>query len=560
MQSDQQAKQDELKKLCQYNAFIWAAVNNIEIMDNVKFTMVNTRYLKDCIDFRTPRNPRGKFDSLVIKKGAQSRITTSMMLYVLHALKYQVFEKNVMYFMPTFTSVQRANSLIFTPLLNNRCVRPFVQDNNIDLKKIAGHSIVFVGAQPKKMFNTEEKDSSNARSIPCDMVLWDELDHIDDDIKEQGFERMLDSKIALEAAWGSPTIPGYGVDYRYENSSRDKWQIKCGSCGKYTCLIDEFPRSIDKKGGKWTRVCVHCNAEIFVNDGKWVSEVKESDVCGKFISGLMAPRAKFAKYMKIWHSGTERQRVHMERSFLGRAVMQSGSQLLEYQILERCQDYHMPSGSKEETVCGVDVNDMLNVVIGQRIGEDMYRILWVSEVKDFEELAVWCDNFNVNKCFIDSMPDMHATRQFVKDMHFPVYRTTYSEFCIEPNIDRPQHKATVNRNECCDMVHDTFARGKIDLPKENQLIRGYAKSMTKIAKTIVETAGSSVAKPRWVKIGDKQDHYFHATLYFLLAAKHSPIASGRYGGSRNAVVLPRVRRVGTGTGQSGGIYVPSRAM
>ena len=552
----EELKQEKFSKMCQQNPFIWAAANNLDIMEGVKFTLKNTPYLIDCIDFRTPENPKGKYDSLVVQKGAQSRLTTTMMLYVLHSLIYQKFDKNVMYFMPTFTTVKKANTMIFSPLLQNRCISPYVQDDNIDLKKVAGHSIVFVGATPNKIANTQEKDSANARSIPCDMILWDELDHIDDDIKEQGYERMLDSVIAIEAAWGSPTIPGYGVDHRYTNSTKDKWRIKCYSCGKTTCLIETFPSCIEKIGGKWTRVCIHCNKEIFVNDGKWVSEHPDRQIQGKFISGLMTPNAKLSRAMRIWNEGSERERVHMERSFLGRAVMQSGSQIQEYMVLEKCSDWYMPGGTKEETVCGVDVNDRLNVVIGQRIGDEMYKILWIGETEDFDELAVICHNFNVQTCFVDSMPDMHATKKFAEDMKFPVYRTTYSEYSQKMKLDMVNNNASVNRNELCDYVYTVFTKNMIQLPHEDQVVREYAKSLTKTAKTLVESPGTGIVKPKWVKLGDKADHYFHSTIYFLLACMESPISDSRHG-HQTAVVKPR-RFSGHEPLVSGGVVTSSR--
>ena len=90
-------RQDALHKLCASNPFVWASINNIDVMDGVKFTLENTPYLKDCIDFQTPFNPTGKFKDIVVKKGAQSRITTTMMIYILHSMLHRRFQKNVMY-------------------------------------------------------------------------------------------------------------------------------------------------------------------------------------------------------------------------------------------------------------------------------------------------------------------------------------------------------------------------------------------------------------------------------------------------------------------------------
>lgn len=553
----QERQQRALNTACASHPFIWAHTNKIEITPGVEFTLNNTPYLLDCVNFKTPHNPDGKFKHLVIMKGAQSRLTTSMFLYAVWSLLYKRIQKNIMYCMPTRETASRMNATVMSPILENAVVSPYVQENNVFMKKIAGKSIVFVGANTSKVAGTEEKDSNNVRSVACDMVMCDEVDHIDDEIIEQSRERLLDSVLDLRASWGSPTIPGYGIDYMYNQTTMEKWEIKCQSCGKYTCLIDTFPKCLDIVNGEYSRVCVHCHAKIYVNDGIWVPRNKEARVTGKHIEGLLTPNAKLEEAMYVWHEGTEKQRVHMERSILGRPTMQSGSQLLEYMVLERCTEEYMTMSSKVQCVAGTDVNATLHTVIGQRIGEDAYRILWVGDPADFDELGRVYERFNVTTAFIDSMPDIHGSKKFANSYNFPVYRTTYSEYTDKDKVDITEGTATVNRNEWCDRVYETYSQKRIYLPKECKEVKEYAKSMTRTARTLVESGSSSTVKPRWVKIGDKEDHYFHATLYFLVAAKHSPIIEPGRKTSSGITVSSRYSESGYyRSPEHGGIYVP----
>ena len=68
------------------------------------------------------------------------------------------------------------------------------------------------------------------------------------------------------------------------NSDQRRWQIKCGSCGKCTCLADTFPHCIIQKGGRWYRSCIHCQAEIFVQDGNWFAEFPDRREAGFFLT------------------------------------------------------------------------------------------------------------------------------------------------------------------------------------------------------------------------------------------------------------------------------------
>jgi len=64
-----------------------------------------------------------------------------------------------------------------------------------------------------------------------------------------------------------------------------------------------------------------------------------------------------------------------------------------------------------------------------------------------------------------------------------------------------------------------YTDNRIRIPRKSVEINEYAHEMTRTAKTIIENPDTGLTKPRWIKLGE--DHYFHATLYFLLAASRS---------------------------------------
>jgi hypothetical protein len=75
-----------------------------------------------------------------------------------------------------------------------------------------------------------------------------------------------------------------------------------------------------------------------------------------------------------------------------------------------------------------------------------------------------------------------------------------------------------------DKVHEVVTLKKLVIPRQCSETMDYADSLTRTVKTIVEHPETGVPKPKWLKLsGGIGDHYYLATLYFLLAASRSSI-------------------------------------
>src|SRR6056297_2449521 len=82
-----------------------------------------------------------------------------------------------------------------------------------------------------------------------------------------------------------PRFPGEGIDARYENSTRQEWEVTCDSCGTRQTL--EFPDSVDMDEKKL--VCRSCGAEIDPMDGEWTPGDPDNPVKGFHLSQLFSP-------------------------------------------------------------------------------------------------------------------------------------------------------------------------------------------------------------------------------------------------------------------------------
>lgn len=508
------------EKMLQVDSGLWAHVNQLQLRDGIKFSLKGMPYLADLINC----------DKRIInvKKGAQVCMTTTFYIDAIHACYYGKYNQNVMYMMPDKVSVEKLCSASFDPIFDcNPWLKKHVTTNNTVMKEINGRSVVFVGAQPK-FIGGQAKDSSSLRSMPCDCIFRDEIDLMDKEIAYMSKQRLKRSVFKHERNFGSPTIPGLGIDKLYEESDQRKWQIECKGCGGDTCLGETFPCCIKLVDGKWKRVCVHCGDEIFVADGRWIAEYPERREAGFWIDGLMSPLADLDDYMYDYTHAEGSNLCEFMRSTIGVATSEDDAQLTEQQVLNKCNDSVIQASSIGETVMGCDVEgNILHVVIGLRTGRDSYDILNLSTVKDFHELSDLAKQMNVHHAVIDSMPAIHAARDFAMSQPYSVHLCQY----IKSETGKTQWNnetkiVKVNRTEWCDKVHSIFnpTEQQVILPRNTPLVSKYAHQMTQTAKRTESDPRTGIAKPaKWIKLPSKNDHFFHATLYFLLAASRASI-------------------------------------
>ena len=513
---------DEIvEKLMQVDSLAWAHHKRLQLSDGVRFELAGRPYLVGLVgcDKRV----------LHCKKGSQVCITTAKYVEALHACVYRRFDKNIIYMLPTVRQAETLSKVSFDPIFRfNGFLKKMVSNDSASIKTVNGRSIVFVGAQSQKVGDSNAKDSIGLRSIPADAVYRDEIDLMDEDMVEISKQRLNASRFRIENNYGSPTIPNYGIDSLYDSGDQRKWQIPCKACGKYTCLVESFPRSIICKDNRWFRACSSCSAEIFVSDGDWVAEYRDRTDASFWIDGLISPMADLGGYMHRYHNADGTKLAEFERSILGRATIEASCQLGIGEILANSCPEGLRYYSESQTVMGIDVGDKLHVVVGQRTGKETYRVLNISTVSSFGEVHDLAKKMNVGFCVIDKGPDIHGVKSFQEQESYPVFRCLYNDFMMgAPDFDRETKVVKCNRNEMCDRVHDAFISNKITIPRECPEIRDYAEQLTKMAKDTQAHPETGIQKTRWIKLGNKNDHFFHSTLYMMLAAsKVSPSRDG----------------------------------
>lgn len=503
-----------LRQAMSVSCLTWADQRGIRLAGGVRFSLGGRPYLvgqEDC----------GKRVTS-IKKGSQVGETTFKILDAYHGCAYGKYEQNIIYMMPTVKQAEKMSKVAFSPIIQgNAFLKRMVTNDSASIKTINGRSIVFVGAQMESMGAGAAKDCLNLKSISGDVVYRDEVDVMDPDVVEMSKQRLNNSRHRIESNFGTPMVPGFGIDEYYNQGDQRKWQIKCGTCGKWTCLVESFPRSVLLVGGRWRRSCVHCGAEIFVSDGDWVADYPDRREGSFWVSGLVSPMADLEEYMYRYnHCDSDAKMVEFERSILGRASIESDCQLSVQEVLNCCRRDGLRMSSSVRTCQGVDVNDKLNVVTGFRTGLRSYHILHIGEFDNFQKLHDFNADMRVKFGVIDKGPDIHSVKRFQSEEKYAIFRCQYSEQQLQgPDFNRETGVVKVNRNEVSDMTHNVVSDGMVSLPRECPTVYEFADQMTRMAKVTVNHPDTGVPKTTWRgKLGGKPDDYYHAMNYFLLAA------------------------------------------
>ncbi len=492
---------------------IWASTKKVLTKAGIPYTLVGHAYQANLLqDEKRITN---------IKKGTQLGLTLIYQFDAIHGLIYKKYPQGALYMMPSEKLVERFSKLRFTPMFDmNPWMKKFLTVNNVNEKIINGGSLIFVGARAQNVAGTQVKDSDALRTFECDVIYRDEIDKHDQKMVKQSKQRLNYSDIRKEVNLGSPTFPDFGIDACYERSDQCKWQIKCRSCGKYTCLEDDWESCIILRDKVWTRICKSCKMEIYVCDGSWELTYKDREEAGRWVSGFLSPKADLADYMKRLHESEGSDLCEDLRTLVGLACIEAENQLSEVTVMSRSGRDVNSLISIGETAMGVDIGKKIHVVTGIKTSREAYEIINVSELDNLQQLHDLAQKMHVKVCVIDSGPHDHGVREFQKNEPYMVYLCQYSEQMPgEPKFDAKAGMVKVNRNEWCDKVHITFVENRIKIPRPSLMVNEYARQMTKTAKTTLDDPDTGIKKVRWIKLG--ADHFFHATLYFLLAASRS---------------------------------------
>jgi hypothetical protein len=471
-------------------------------------------------------------------KGAQIGATETLVLRTLHGHVMNRYPQGSLYLFPTTRDVGDFSKARFDPLIQHngfigRHVKAVGQKGTDaqNIKKIGRGFLYLRGAKSTKNIGGAKKSSSQLKSIPCDRVVFDELDEMDGGMVELAKHRVMHSEVKELMYLGTPTIPNYGIDKMYQNSDQRVWMLECPACAKETCLDLEFPNSIRRRvDGSAYRACIHCHAELHPSKGRWEAQVpsKSKDLVGWWISQLNSIYVDPSYILDKYENPPSGDMSEVMNSHLGRAWMPAENRLTHEQVYACCGHDAELLRHDGPTCMGVDVGSQLHVVIGERTTRNTLKIVKLGRYKHFTELHDLARAFNVRSAVIDLYPEQRKVREFQRSESFSVFGCQYVETRSQQIAwDEKDRVIKCNRTEICDMSHETVAEpGRLILPRRNNEIDEFATEVCNIVKILDEDAETGAKTFRYKKTSSN-DHYRHALNYAILAAERCGTVSDK---------------------------------
>lgn len=473
------------------------------VLDRGKFTFERHEYLEEPY--------RNEHPTQVEMKSTQMGNTTRAVLRMLFWGIYLKFV-GVLYLFPTKGgsgdfAASRIDPLVEKNIFLSEQMR---STDSKGLKRFAGCNLIFRGTR------TEE----GLRSDPCDGVIFDEFDLMPDWAEEAAEGRLGHSDYKYMHFLSNPTLPDWGIDAKFQMSDQRYWLLKCSKCGEYTCMEDHWaskpgepPDCLVEWKGEVVRLCMNCrDAVLDPALGQWVAKRPDiTDICGYHYSQLWSQFHDPEKMLKAYRTTKRLDRYYNYR--LGFPYVDAANRLSIEEVKKRCGTEGIASSSRGPCYMGIDQGKGLHVVIGSR---NSNRVVHIGEYQDFEELDDLMEQFNVQCCVIDGMPETREARRFAKRHKGKVFLCWYSEQMKgEVAWDEEKRIVTINRTESLDASHIAIRKDECGLPRLCEPMKSFAAHCHNTAKALHEDEKTGAKTYRWFKLG--ADHYRHAFNYFWMA-------------------------------------------
>jgi hypothetical protein len=187
--------------------------------------------------------------------------------------------------------------------------------------------------------------------------------------------------------------------------------------------------------------------------------------------------------------------------------------------------------------------NVIHAVIGYRTSRETFEIIKAATVKDFKELYDLFRRYNVKSAGIDCMPDIHAAKQFQKDVKGISCRAWLVDYKTSKHVgpygfDDVNMIIKANRTEVMDMSHNLIIDKKIVLPRQEQCDE-LIKQICKPAKMQQKNPKTGILEYYYTK---GVDHFRHCLNYFLIAGQKAPVVSSRQSGVKTLVCDNKYQR------------------
>ena len=451
---------------------------------------------------------------VALSKATQIGGSTWSILRSIHACAMGL---NVVYYFPTYQSVLDFSRSRVGPLLaENPFLRKLLRDTDtVGLKRIGEANLYLRGMlSPVGM-----------KSVPADMVVFDELDEAAPQAKSMARERLGHSDYKRILELSNPSLPDYGIDEVYQKSDQRHWTLRCPGCGEWTAPDKAFPTKLGqdvriilpRPDGSYYLACPKCEAALDLAAGEWVADFPNRETHGYRISQLHSSKVDPGEILEEFRTTRYPARFYNLKIGIPWADLERRLDLAS--VLALCGDEPLLDHSDEPCSMGVDTGKALHVVILRDAdpGGTRQRLVHLGEYREFSDLDALMKRFHVDLCVIDALPETHPTREFARRHHGAVYMAFFQDQQRgEPRWESSTHTLHVHRTDALDASRAAVRERQVVLPRRQPLVEEFAEQLTSDAKVLDEDEETGIKKFRYIRTGT--NHYSLAFTYAWLAA------------------------------------------
>jgi hypothetical protein len=475
----------------------------------------------------------------VCKKGAQTGFTETGLNKAFYTI--DVRSSSVLYILPASTpDATDFSAARFDPALeaSEHLRKMFSDVRNVGHKRAGNASLYIRGSRSR----------SQMKSVPASLLVFDELDEMNQDNVVLARERTSGQNVSQEFMLSTPHIENHGIDVYWQQSTQEHYFFHCPHCGRLEKLT--FPDSLvittdDPNSTKIEEsylICTQCKHPLD-NDAKqewlgldnciWVPEYSDRSIRGWTVSQLYSmarasrPAAIAKAILEAEHNPAREQELF--NSKMGMCHTVKGAKIDDDDINAAMTTTMSASQSDHSGwyTMGVDVGPKyLNVEIGEylktnqrKINYDMslatmYRVMKACKVTQFEQLDELMRKYKIMYCVIDAQPETRKALEFAQRFLGRVSLCYYTDTRVKTlNEDKKNCVVTADRTLWLDTSLGRFKKRSIRLPADTDL---EYKDNIKAPVRIYQEDANGNPTGRYVN-GNKPDHYAHSRNYSEIA-------------------------------------------
>lgn len=470
------------------------------------------------------------------QKAAQMGYTETMLNLALYHI--DINGTSVLYVLPSshpdatnFSADRFGIAVELSPYLKDL----FSEVSNVGHKRTGNANLYIRGSRSR----------SQLKSIATGVVILDEKDEMTAKNVPLAYERTAGQIKKLIWQISTPSIPGYGINADFEESTQNHFFFRCPHCSRYTELI--FPDSFVLVGDSLhdprlhdsymqCKECKHPLAhegkEQYLQDSHWVPQFRDREWTGWYINQLYSPAIKpydIAKSTILAESDPgHEQELYNSKMGLPRVVKGAGVTDADIiKCLGEYMSYEAHYGNRVVTA-GIDVGKFFHYVIeewilppaGSRIvdinASAVCRLLKAGVTTELKVVEDDLINFRTDFAVIDSQPERRLAIEFA-NRHYGKIRACSYEMGIEGkqiHLDAIEPRLKVDRTSWLDLSLGRFKNQTIMLPIDIcEEYKQHIKAQVRIYTP--DPFGNMTG--RWVTPDKKHDHWGHARNYSEIA-------------------------------------------